>query len=215
MRRVVIHLVRYGRNADPSGWLAGEPGPPQSEDMTPPLWDAALLRETVAMLRREGIEVAAIENLPPALWSDILLDGPRRDAQMQDLQQLVRDMGEAGIPVLGYNFSLAGVWGWQRRPVGRGGAMATTFDLDRFDHDRPIPRRRGLEHPGPRGSRWAGGDLFRRGPVAAAGMVPQGTGAGGGRGGCRAGRGTPTIRRSSGFAARPDWSTAMPSTTGC
>lgn len=139
VRKVVIHLVHYGRNADPSGWLSGEPGPPQSEDMTPPVWGAALLREHVAMLRREGVEVAAIENLPPALWSDILLNGPDRDRQISGLKQLVRDMGEVGIPMLGYNFSLAGVWGWQRRPVGRGGAMATTFDLDRFDHDRPIP----------------------------------------------------------------------------
>ncbi|TCT33004.1 mannonate dehydratase [Martelella mediterranea] len=139
IRDVVIHLVRYGHNADPSGWLAGQPGPPLSEDADAPLWDYETLSDVVKMLAADGIRIAALENFSPSFWSDILLNGPRRVAQMDRLKRLVRDCGRVGIPVIGYNFSLAGVWGWQRRPIARGGAVATTFDMSRFDHDRPMP----------------------------------------------------------------------------
>ena len=64
---------------------------------------------------RHGLRVAALENFSPAFWSDILLDGPNRAAQMEGLKRLVRDAGRAGIPVIGYNFSIAGVWGWRKR----------------------------------------------------------------------------------------------------
>ncbi len=76
----------------------------------------------------EGLELAAVENFTAADWSDVLLDGPRRESQMAHLKQIVRDMGRAGIPILGYNFSLAGVWGRSLRPVARGGALAAVFD---------------------------------------------------------------------------------------
>ena len=48
-------------------------------------------------------------------------------------------VGKVGIPVIGYNFSLAGVWGWERRPVGRGGAMSVCFDENALDIQQPIP----------------------------------------------------------------------------
>jgi mannonate dehydratase len=42
---------------------------------------------------------------------DVLLAGPRQRQQLEHLQQIIRDAGRAGIPVLGYDFSLAGVAG--------------------------------------------------------------------------------------------------------
>jgi mannonate dehydratase len=51
----------------------------------------------------------------------------------------VRDAGRAGIPVIGYNFSIAGVWGWKKRPAARGGAMTVALDLDEAERDTPIP----------------------------------------------------------------------------
>src|SRR6185436_6739860 len=43
------------------------------------------------------------------------------------------------IPVIGYNFSLAGVWGWRRQRLARGGAMTAVFDLGGIDGESPIP----------------------------------------------------------------------------
>ena len=44
-----------------------------------------------------------------------------------------------GIPILGYNFSIAGVWGWTKGPFGRGGAPSVGFDAERIDAQKPIP----------------------------------------------------------------------------
>jgi mannonate dehydratase len=82
----------------------------------------------------------AIENFDPAHWSDVLLDGPRKKEQMEDLKTIIRNVGKAGIPIIGYNFSIAGVWGWTKGPVGRGGAVSVKFDENDIDHQRPIPK---------------------------------------------------------------------------
>jgi mannonate dehydratase len=139
---VVIHLVDYfrenaanPRNNQPTGskyelWgLAGEPGK---------LWT---IEEMVAIrqeIREAGLHLAAIENLDPAIWHDVLLDGPRRVEQMEYVKTTIRRMGEAGIPVLGYNFSIAGVCGRVSGPWGRGGAV--TVGMDGPVEEVPIPR---------------------------------------------------------------------------
>ncbi|MEM7443778.1 MAG: mannonate dehydratase [Pseudomonadota bacterium] len=102
-------------------------------------WSYDTLRDLIASMERHDLELAAIENLPVAGWSDILLDGPQKQAQMEGLKQLVRDAGRAGVPCIGYNFSLAGVWGWSRGPFARGGAMSVGFDIDAIDPNEPIP----------------------------------------------------------------------------
>ncbi|MCD8481273.1 MAG: hypothetical protein LR015_00495 [Verrucomicrobia bacterium] len=62
--------------------------------------------------------------------------GPRRDAQLENLQTLIRSMGELGIPCMGYNFSLAGVYGrtegnWARGCAGGVGMEGVV--IERFD----------------------------------------------------------------------------------
>lgn len=136
---VVIHLAQYGRGADNGPYLRGEVGPPLADCSGERLWTYEDISAVVEMLKTEGLRVAAIENFSPAFWSDILLNGPERSRQMDGLKRLVRDVGRAGIPCIGYNFSLAGVWGWIRRPVARGGAVTATFDMSAFDHAAPMP----------------------------------------------------------------------------
>ena len=57
--------------------------------------DLARLRERFG---RHGLVLHAIENWHPTMWGEILLgrDGPRRDKQMANLQQSIRNMGRAG-----------------------------------------------------------------------------------------------------------------------
>ena len=78
--------------------------------------------------RDNFVVVCSIENLDPSMWHDVLLDGPRKDEQMARLAQVVRNVGRAGIPVLGYNFSIAGVCGRDEKPLARGGAMTVVMD---------------------------------------------------------------------------------------
>lgn len=122
------HIVAFLQNAgrsDAHGETVSRP--------RPELWTASALAQLRADMAEEGLTLEAIENFEPADWYDVLLDGPRRDEQIETIRGIVRNLGAAGIPVMGYNFSFAGVWGRQRVPVARGGAETVRFD----DPDQP------------------------------------------------------------------------------
>jgi len=137
---VVAHLVDYFKdgienpiNNQPSGqkdrpW--GVAGDPEH------LWSQKEISRLKADVEASGLRLEAIENLDPAHWHDILLDGPKRDLQIENVKTIIRRMGEAGIPILGYNFSLAGVCGRVRGPFARGGAISVGLD---GPVDLPIP----------------------------------------------------------------------------
>lgn len=91
------------------------------------IWTYDELRGLRKMINEEGLELEAIENFLPVFWSDVLLDGPRKQEQMENLKTLIRNVGRAGIPIFGYNFSLAGVWGREHGPWARGGAETVAY----------------------------------------------------------------------------------------
>jgi len=74
------------------------------------------------------LELLGIENLDPAHWHDILLDGPKKPQQLENVKTIIRNMGRAGIPVLGYNFAIPRVAGRIRGPFARGGAISVGMD---------------------------------------------------------------------------------------
>lgn len=134
---IVAHLVNYFDREPrlpgvaPDGWgRAGDPGR---------LWTEAELIELRRSIEAEGLELAAIENFDPAHWHDILLDGPRKREQLENIKQMIRAAGRAGIPVIGYNFSIAGVWGHVRGPWARGGAESVAFLGPDGPAEAPIP----------------------------------------------------------------------------
>ena len=135
---IVAHLTDYFRGKSPA-ITRGDDRDGWGDCSADTLWDYDLLSGLVAEVRSHGLELAALENLSPRFWSDILLDGPDKLAQMEGLKRLIRDAGRAGIPCIGYNFSIAGVWGWTRGPYARGGAMSVGFDAAAIDPDAPIP----------------------------------------------------------------------------
>ena len=136
---VVAHLVDYFGGTDPRlsrgddarGW-----GVTRNQGK---LWSMDELRALRQSIESHGLTLAAIENIDPSHWYDVLLDGPKKREQLEGLKQLVRNIGRAGIPILGYNFSIAGVWGWSKEPVGRGRANSLVFDAGKVDLDKPIP----------------------------------------------------------------------------
>lgn len=137
---LVAHLVDYFRG-DPNnppgdqptggdrGWgLAGDPDK---------LWTVDEIERIRDEAAAEGLTLEAIENLDPAHWHDVLLDGPRRDEHIENVKETVRRLGAAGVPILGYNFSIAGVCGRVTGPFARGGAVAVGMD---GPYDTPMPR---------------------------------------------------------------------------
>lgn len=136
---IVAHLVDYFRSArnspgdqpvgDDSGWgLAGAPDRLWSHE------ELAALRKSV---NDAGLELEAIENFDPAHWHDVLLDGPKKAQQLENLKTIIRNTGRAGIPIIGYNFSIAGVAGRVKGPFARGDAEAVGMD---GPFDTPMPR---------------------------------------------------------------------------
>jgi len=129
---VIIHLVDYfhqgasnPRDNQPTGGKCepwGVAGDPRK------LWTVEELKAIRQEIEKAGLMLAGIENLDPAHWHDILLDGAQRAEHVENVKTIIGRMGEAGIPVLGYNFSLAGVCGRVSGPFGRGGAITVGMD---------------------------------------------------------------------------------------
>ncbi len=74
-----------------------------------------------------GMKLSALENVPTSFYDHIMLNGPRRDEQIENMIATVRNMARAGIPIFGYNWMPSHVW---RTPPAliRGGALATAYD---------------------------------------------------------------------------------------
>lgn len=124
---LVVHLVDYFNNGnqkkkndqpigDIKGWgIAGK---------SKNLWEVEELLRLKQAINDAGVEWGAIENFDPADWYDVLLDGPMKKSQIERIKQLIRNVGQAGIPVIGYNFSLAGVCSRISGPFARGKAIS-------------------------------------------------------------------------------------------
>lgn len=102
-------------------------------------WSLDNMRRLRKEIEAEGLKLYAIENFSPLDWHDILLDGPCKQQQMDNLKKIIKNVGLAGIPVFGYNFSIAGVWGHTRRNAARGGADTACFDYEDGGKNFPIP----------------------------------------------------------------------------
>ena len=135
---LVIHLVDYfGHNRDSAdqpiggaeGW--GNAGNPDE------IWSLEELISIKKDINNHGLELEGIENFDPAHWHDILLDGPKKKVQIENLKQLIKNVGRAGIPTFGYNFSLAGVSSRDIGPYARGGAVSV--GMNGSVDETPIP----------------------------------------------------------------------------
>lgn len=136
---VVLHLIDYIRGVDNTSFMAGNTGPDLRDVSEDVLWSRDMLEGLVSTMGEHGVRIEALENFSPKFWHDILLDGPEKKGQAENLKRLIKDVGAVGIPTIGYNFTLAGIWGWRRADIARGGAITQYFDYDEIENDKPIP----------------------------------------------------------------------------
>ena len=134
---VVAHLTNYFGGSSPKISSGNENGWGLCDNE--PIWDEELLSNLKKEINENGLELAALENFNPLHWYDILLDGPKKNQQIEELKKLIKNMGKVGIPVMGYCFSLAGVWGWERGKFARGNAESVALISGSRDFQEPIP----------------------------------------------------------------------------
>ena len=134
---VVAHLTNYfsGHNPEISSGNNDGWGVCDKE----PIWDIELLGALKKEIKEYGLQLEALENFNPLHWHDVLLDGPKKNEQIESLKILLKNMGKVGIPVMGYCFSLAGVWGWERGNFARGNAESVALVESSRDFQEPIP----------------------------------------------------------------------------
>ena len=87
------------------------------------------------------LRLMALENVPVSFYDKAMLGLPGRDEQIAHMQTTIRNMGKAGIPILGYHWMPNSVWRTPEPAVLRGGARGTRFNLAEHDpneltHDR-------------------------------------------------------------------------------
>lgn len=139
---IIVHLCDYGKKTaaqartdnqptgDIRGWgVADHPG----------LWNPDELLEIRRGLEAHGLIFHGVENFDPAQWHDILLAGPRREAQLAQAKRQIEIFAEAGIRVFGYNFSLSGVTGRVADLTTRGGAPSVGLAGRSEATDAPLP----------------------------------------------------------------------------
>ena len=92
-------------------------------------WSAAELRALRDRCEAAGLSVDGLENVPAAQFTKIQRGEPGRDEQIENYGTTIRNMAEAGITLLGYNFLPTYVWRTDMASAGRGGATVTAFEL--------------------------------------------------------------------------------------
>ncbi len=100
-------------------------------------WEFLELLHLRMRVESAGLKLAAIENVPRRFYDRIMLGLPGRDEQIEKMCKTIRNMGKAGIPILGYNWMPLGVWRTSRSTPGRGGAYVTSFDYEMVE-DAPL-----------------------------------------------------------------------------
>jgi len=91
-------------------------------------WDFRDLLRMRTRVEAAGLTLYAIENMPRGFYDKVRMGLPGREGQIENVCKTIRNIGRAGIPVLGYDFNLVGVWRTEYSPTGRGGAKVTKYD---------------------------------------------------------------------------------------
>lgn len=100
-------------------------------------WEEVDLTGLVVRCEAYGLKLEAIENVPIHFYDRAMLGLPGRDEQIEHYQETIRNVGRAGIPILGYHFMPNSVWRTSRAAPGRGGVHVTAFDMAQVEHTPP------------------------------------------------------------------------------
>ncbi len=120
------HLT--GRPPFGSGEIGARNWAQPGDDARPVKWDFLELLHLRQKAEDFGLRLEAIENVPRYFYEKAILGLPGRDEQIENVQHTIRNLGKAGIPILGYHWMSDGVWRTSKSRRGRGGALVAAYD---------------------------------------------------------------------------------------
>ena len=104
-------------------------------------WEYEDLKALVDKSTQHGVRLMALENVPVHYYEKAMLGLQGRDEQIAHMCATIRNMGKAGIPILGYHWMPNKVWRTPNPATLRGGAKGTRFNLDEHK-DAPLTHER-------------------------------------------------------------------------
>jgi len=99
-------------------------------------WEYEDLLAARRKAKQYGLRLMSLENVPRPFYNKVMLGLPGRDEQIGHMQNTIRNMGRAGIPVLGIDWMPSGVWSTEPRAPRRGGSTARRFNLSEHPEDQ-------------------------------------------------------------------------------
>ena len=113
---------------------------PILQEEKPGIWSKKELAKLKLSIESYNLQLSAIENVPTHFYDHIMLNGPNKNMQIENMIQNIENMADVGIPNFGYNWMPSHVWRTNPRHI-RGGAIATAFDYESANnypltHDR-------------------------------------------------------------------------------
>ena len=81
-------------------------------------------------VEEHGVRLVCIENVPIRFYDKVMLGLPGRDEQIENYIRIIRGLGRAGIPYLGYHFTPTFVWRTSYEETTRGGARVSSFNME-------------------------------------------------------------------------------------
>ncbi len=129
-------ILRFAKQLGVGGVLLNTPLLPGDKR-----WEYRDILRLRAEVEEYGLRLEAIENVPLRFYDQAMLGLPARDEQIENYQATVRHLARAGVKVLGYHFMPNSVWRTSFMTPTRGGALATSFDLD-LVRDAPLSHGR-------------------------------------------------------------------------
>jgi len=124
----------------PAG-LIPPPGSPPREGTTVTSWTVAQLQAIRSQVEAAGLKIAI---MPLHAFPNAILSNKERDRDIDAVRQSIRAAGQAGIPVLEYNWYLLRASAGYYEVPGRGGSGLRAFDYERIRKEPPVAELAGL-----------------------------------------------------------------------
>ena len=105
-------------------------------------WEYDDLLQLRHKVESAGLVLEALENVPLKFYDQVMLGGPDRDRQIENMVYTVRNIARAGIPIFGYHWMPTLVGRTSLSTKNRAGSRVTSFDLEEANKAPSLKERR-------------------------------------------------------------------------